>query len=91
MMTKHSEKYISNSHLTIKQTNTKQTNMKEFNIGWRLIPNFLRPFRYRTDIRCNECGKLQKQPINWRFGTRMMCQYGCDNTIFIDGSGQCES
>lgn len=56
-----------------------------------LIPNFLRPFHLRSDIQCHQCGRIQKQPIDWVGNFRVSCQYGCDNEIFHDGSGQCAS
>lgn len=54
------------------------------------LPNFLKPFHQRSNIKCNVCGRIQKQPIKW-VTNWAACQYGCDNIIFIDGSGQCSS
>ena len=56
-----------------------------------LVWNLVVPFYLRTNIRCNACGTVQKQPIDWIGSFRMMCQNGCDQTIFYDGSGQTES
>lgn len=53
--------------------------------------NIFRPFRYKTNIKCRACGNVQKQPINWIYDFRANCQHGCDNTIFIDGSGQSDT